>query len=373
VNYSDAAMTLQTELAAGMALAKCLQCGCMRDVIDSLSGLLPGTEDTEYGPLVKAVADWAGTLKPMQYTCLGCQHCYAAVAQNAAAVTFPSAAAAGMSCAFEEETGAWPGVVGEYTIVDAAAPVAVSTLGSADLANRLAASKPAGLAIAGKTETENIGIDKLVKNIITNPAIRFLILAGPESSGHLSGKTLLALWEHGVDATGRVKGSPAKRPILRNVTLDEVRAFRGQIDVIDMIGCEDVAEICRAIEEAAAVVAALAPAACGCQECGEQPVAVPVARMPVVIAKSNAPVSIDPAGYFVITPLADRLILHMEHYSYDDVLLHAIEGGSARDVYLAVVAQGWVSEMSHAAYLGKELATAELAMKLGFRYIQDAA
>jgi hypothetical protein len=41
--------------------------------------------------------------------------------------------------------------------------------------------------------------------------------------------------------------------------------------------------------------------------------------------------------------------------------------------YLTRVNQGWVSELSHAAYLGKELEKAALSLQSGFRYVQDAA
>jgi len=40
---------------------------------------------------------------------------------------------------------------------------------------------------------------------------------------------------------------------------------------------------------------------------------------------------------------------------------------------MTIVDDGWVTELSHAAYLGKELARAELSLQLGFRYVQDGA
>ena len=117
------------------------------------------------------------------------------------------------------------------------------TLSSVELAEVLANIKPKGLCIVGKTETENIGIDKVIKNIITNPTIKFLIVAGKDPQGHQSGKTILALYENGVDEKMKVIGSPGRRPILRNVTISEVERFRKQVKVIDMIGCEDVDKI----------------------------------------------------------------------------------------------------------------------------------
>ena len=72
-------------------------------------------------------------------------------------------------------------------------------------------------------------------------------------------------------------------------------------------------------------------------------------------------------------PLADRLMINVEHYAYDDTLLRVIEGSNARALYQAIIARQWVSELSHAAYLGKELAKAELALRYGFKYVQDGA
>ncbi|HEX7973156.1 MAG TPA: hypothetical protein VF498_02010, partial [Anaerolineales bacterium] len=80
---------------------------------------------------------------------------------------------------------------------------------------------------------------------------------------------------------------------------------------------------------------------------------------------TGRPIPLDKAGYFVILPVADREVINVEHYSYDNTLLHVIEGPNARALYLAIVDRGWMTELSHAAYLGKELAKAELALKLG--------
>ena len=84
-------------------------------------------------------------------------------------------------------------------------------------------------------------------------------------------------------------------------------------------------------------------------------------------------VRLDRAGYFVIVPLASRRVINVEYYSYDNALQAVIEGTTARDIYLTLIEQGWVSELSHAAYLGKELAKAELSLAHGFKYLQDGA
>ena len=72
-------------------------------------------------------------------------------------------------------------------------------------------------------------------------------------------------------------------------------------------------------------------------------------------------------------PLAERKVINVEHYSYDNVLLRVIEGSSARAIYLKIIQDGWISELSHAAYIGKELAKAELSLQYHLKYTQDGA
>ncbi len=63
----------------------------------------------------------------------------------------------------------------------------------------------------------------------------------------------------------------------------------------------------------------------------------------------------------------------MEHYNYDNVLLRIVKGASAKAICRTVIDEGWVSELSHAAYLGRELARAEFCLSHGVEYIQDGA
>ncbi len=61
----------------------------------------------------------------------------------------------------------WPVTAGEYFVVSRIANVAVSTLASDVLAESIAQLRPNGLCIIGKTETENIGIDKIILKLST--------------------------------------------------------------------------------------------------------------------------------------------------------------------------------------------------------------
>ncbi|HEQ78426.1 MAG TPA: DUF4346 domain-containing protein, partial [Euryarchaeota archaeon] len=186
--------------------------------------------------------------------------------------------------------------------------------------------------------------------------------------GHYSGNTLLALGENGVDDNMRVIGSHGKYPILKNVTKKEVEAFRKQIKIVNMIGCEDAKTVVKKLEELSEEF----DSSCSIEECTEKIMNVQISNVPVVQAKQPAKLELDKKGYFVIiVPDRKSGIIIVEHYSYDNKLQHVIEGKDSAGIYRTIIKNGWVTQLSHAAYLGKELARAELSLKLGFRYVQD--
>ena len=74
----------------------------------------------------------------------------------------------------------------------------------------------------------------------------------------------MALANNGVDEQLRVVGSQGKRPILRNVTQGEIEAFRNQVQVIDLIDCEDTNRIVATIEQLAATDPPTQPEARDC-------------------------------------------------------------------------------------------------------------
>ena len=194
------------------------------------------------------------------------------------------------------------------------------------------------------------------------------MVAGKDATGHQSGRTLLALSANGVDERMRVVGSPGKHPVLRNVTPEEVEVFRRQVQVVDLIGCEDAETIVGRIEDLGRDPVTGADAR---SPADVEP--IHVSAPPVLQAEEPDQVEIDKAGYFVILPQPAKGTIIVEHYSYDNRLLRAVEGREARALYWTLVKNGWVTQLSHAAYVGKELARAELSMQLGFRYIQDGA
>jgi tetrahydromethanopterin S-methyltransferase subunit A len=268
---------------------------------------------------------------------------------------------------FRAPAPTWPYVPGKYVVVDPRAPVAVATLGSVGLTRSVADASPRGLCIVGKVETENIGIEKIVQNVVANPAIRFLVCAGEEPPRHRSGATLLALFANGIDSTGRIVGSPGRRPTLRNATPAQVAIFRSQVEPVDMIGCVDVAAIAEKVRDLAERMPSVRPLA-------QVPAGAKTAATPLVVAGAAPPpdrVKLDRAGYFVIHAGESRIVV--EHYDYHERLLRSVEGRDARSIYWTLIANDWVTKLDHAAYLGKELARAEYCVKAGLEFVQDGA
>lgn len=357
------------ELIKGMAKAKCRKCGCMLDALKAIhDASLRGIEIP--AELEQDVKKWLQQMEATAYSCLGCKHCHGAEAVNLLEEILPEVVGKN-SCGFAL-SAAWPPAPGEYFVVGSGSdrPVIVSTLASTELAAELARLKPKGLCLVGKTETENIGIDKVIKNTITNPDIKVMVIAGHDPEGHRSGATLLSLFKNGVDEKGRVKGSQGRRPVLKNTTLAEVEAFRDQVQVVDLIGNVDAKPICERIELAASTRSEII---CSCTKGGDQAQQPLVEVPPVIQASAAKKAELDKAGYFVIIPRAAENIITVEHYTCDNTLLRTIEGHDAKSVYSTIIRNGWVSSLSHAAYLGKELSKAELSMQMGFKYVQDGA
>ncbi len=91
-----------------------------------------------------------------------------------------------------------------------------------------------GAALSGTVQTENIGFEKIICNVIANPNIRYAILTGPESEGHLTGEAFKALLNNGVDEKKRILGTDAPHPLLYNLPMEFIERFRKQVSLIDL-------------------------------------------------------------------------------------------------------------------------------------------
>jgi tetrahydromethanopterin S-methyltransferase subunit A len=103
-----------------------------------------------------------------------------------------------------------------------------------DLEQLVRAGLEAGAALSGTVQTENIGFEKIICNIVANPNIRYLVLGGPESDGHQTGQAMKALIDNGVDDRKRIIGVNAPHPVLFNLPLEFIDRFRNQLKLIDL-------------------------------------------------------------------------------------------------------------------------------------------
>lgn len=357
----DAIDVVRSQLAEATGASKCHGCGCLHKTLEALEGTSLGR-----GALASDLARARAVFEPKKYDCLGCAVCYPAIAANAYAEAFPTGAESLDLCPTEspEERAGWPPLPGDYHVVRYDAPVAVCTLNSAAVAAQLARRAPPGLSIVGSLHTENLGIERLVRNVLGNPHIRRLVVCGEDTRqaiGHLPGQSLVSLFSAGLDEHGRIRGARGKRPVLKNISRDQVEVFLRQIQLVSRIGETDTA----VVEQAIAQGAAAAPG-----RFEETPADLIV---PTVQAADPVRLVTDPAGYCVVYPDLRRGILRLEHFQNDGSLDCVVEGRTPASVYAVVIERGLVSRLDHAAYLGRELARAERSLANGEPYVQDRA
>lgn len=103
-----------------------------------------------------------------------------------------------------------------------------------ELENLVRAGIESGAALSGTVQTENIGFEKILCNVVANPNIRYLIIGGPESEGHLTGEALKALVLRGIDEKKRIIGTNAPHPYLFNLPTKLIGRFRKQVSLIDL-------------------------------------------------------------------------------------------------------------------------------------------
>jgi tetrahydromethanopterin S-methyltransferase subunit A len=350
---------IAAELEAATSAKKCHACGCFQDSVIAL-------QKTELaaslsGPLSEANSVFGDR----RYDCLGCDVCWPANALNLAAEAVELPAGAGCPMEAPQPTAGWPPLVGDYQVIRFTAPVAVCTLHSKELVADVVRAAPRGLSIVGSLQTENLGIERVVENVVANPNLRFVVLCGddtPGAVGHYPGQSLMALARNGTDERGRIQGAKGKRPWIKNLDRDVLSHFRERVEVIDAIGIHDLVRIAGHVE--------------GCEDRDPGPARrAPqvVRRVSVLRARGTDRLVMDPAGYLVVTPDRRRKLIAVEHYGNDGVLRTVVEGKQAEELAATLIREKLVTRLDHAAYVGRELARAEIALQTGRPYIQDRA
>lgn len=136
----------------------------------------------------------------------------------------------------------WPIEKGRYLAGNPLSPVAVAVILvtphdkiSEEIEELVRAGVEKGAAISGTLQTANIGIEKLIVNLISNPNIRYLILVGSES-GHFTADAIKALFRNGTDDKGYIISTRAPTAILKNIPKEAVERLRKQIQLVDLSG-----------------------------------------------------------------------------------------------------------------------------------------
>lgn len=348
---------------------KCWKCGCNQGAIKGIEKELHKltSEDRKLiDPLIKKSKS---TFLPIEYDCLGCKTCFPGDMGNTLAKAYPELELEPDSRAsekiFVKERDGFPPFPGNYEVLRYEAPVAICTLNSRELISPISKSGASAISIVGSLNTENLGIERVIKNTISNPNIRYFILCGQDSTqaiGHLPGQSLVSLFQNGVDAAGKIIGAKGKRPILKNIDIASIEQFRAQVELANMIGCEVASNVI----EMSAFCAKKNPGV-------YQGAGASVATIAKIKALPPGPLKLDPNGYFIIFPEVAKKTITVEHYHNSGVLNCIVEGDAIADIYTTILEKGLVSRLDHACYLGKELARAEESLRGGKTYVQDKA
>jgi tetrahydromethanopterin S-methyltransferase subunit A len=173
--------------------------------------------------------------------------------------------------------------------------------------------------------------------------------------------------EQGVDANMRVLESASWRPVLKNLTLFDVGRFREQIELVNLIGVSEISKIVEAARESAKKPTPVL----SFQKRGSSNQID--SRVGLLQARAPKTLRLDKAGFFVVLPQAATGLIICEHYENNGRLAHVVEGRQAALIAATLVQEGLVTQLDHAAYLGCELTKAEIALKTGSDYEQDAA
>lgn len=81
--------------------------------------------------------------------------------------------------------------------------------------------------------------------------------------------------------------------------------------------------------------------------------------------------NMDPKGYFLVRIKKDENCIELGFCKENNVIDVVISGKVPQEIYMTAVKKGLLSKAEHAAYLGKELEKAYLALKYNLKYVQD--
>lgn len=264
--------------------------------------------------------------------------------------------------------GNWPVTSGNYIVGDSSATIAVCTLTSPELMEPL--SKVPGVAIIGRLVTVNLGIEKVILNTISNENIRYLLVCGKESPVFHPAQALQCLFKNGIDDEQRIEGAEGHFPVLNNMQPQQVERFRQQVQLVNHTGELSEKKLCNTIAELKgqnkSPFVEKGPVNTNASDVSKKSSFKKIRPG----GKRGTP-AYDPEGFFVITIDKTNSEIVLQHYHSDHTPAHEMRGRRADAMIRALVRAGLVSQLSHAGYLGVELAKAETALRLNLSYEQD--
>jgi tetrahydromethanopterin S-methyltransferase subunit A len=258
----------------------------------------------------------------------------------------------------------WPFVAGRYFVVDDTAPVIVVLPDNDTLAESLAALSVNGLCMISAACRGVSDVEKLIRNVEANLAVHCIVLAGGTGGKEYPAvEALRAIFDDD-------KGISEKARRIAHGARGKLKAFdfaalQKRVSVIDMLDCVEIDKIVAGVIKHGTE--------------GQRPDAGFVVQghdTTLGVQRVIAPTSIsheyqnDKAGKFIIG--TDDKSIVLEHYNAKGELLRLIQGATARDLCIMLIRNGWVSRLDHAAFLGRELSLAEIALQQGVPYVRKA-
>lgn len=254
----------------------------------------------------------------------------------------------------------WPFVPGRYLVVDDTAPVIVVMPDNEALAETLSGLSVQGLCMISPVCRGVADVEKLTRNVEANLAVRCLVLAGGEADREYPAvEALRAIFDDETDISDKAReiahGARGKLKAF------DFTALQKRVHVVDMLDCGEADKLVAGVVKHG--TENHRPDTGFVVQGDDSQAGVQRLLAPTGIAHDY---QVDKAGKFVID--TDKNDIVVEHYNSKGELLRIIQGSSARDLCLMLIRNGWVSRLDHAAYLGRELALAETAVRQGLPY-----
>ncbi len=251
----------------------------------------------------------------------------------------------------------WPILKGSYRIINENGDVFVVTRASFKLVNNELFDKCERISIIGSCVTENVGIDRLIKNVISNGRLRGMIICGEESRGHDVGDALIKLIEKGVN-NGKIIDAIGSDPSLK-VNEELINRFREQVINYKLINSTNPEEIIAAINSL--------------------PISKPLLDYKIetnsnkknyenaIIAVDDDEIKMDDKGMFRISVENNKIIVRHIKNDKEKIII----GTNANSIYKTIIKLGLIGELQHAFWLGSELRKAEQCLLTSNNFVED--